>query len=583
MIGMRHQRSNLTPQSTLLMLLLVSGMACQSPSPEAPPPSDATLEAEVPDLMVKGDVPGLQIAVLSAGEVGWSGAFGVREPGGGPVDRDTIFPAASLSKPVFGYLVMRLAERGVIDLDTPLHELLPYARLEHDARYHGITARRVMSHTAGLPNWGGSPLEMVRAPGERFGYSGEGFVYLQKTVEKLTGRPLPEVAREEVFEPLGMARTSFVWEKAFAGNAVVGTTRVGDAQRIPRSGEANAAASLLTTADDYARFLAAVLAGEGLAPGTVDRILSREVEVRRDEPSPTDGEVFWGLAWGLQAGDGGDAFWHWGDNGAFKCYTVVDRTTGDGLVYFTNSHDGLSIAPSLVSRVLPGDHPALRWAGYETWDAPQRVVRMSLERAFAEGGAEVGTERYRQLVDDAPDQVTEGLVNRLGYYLVRKKKFSEAVSAFRLNAEAYPESSNVYDSLGEGLLAAGEYEAAIASYRKAKELNPESGNPVRFIAWIGEAIEARKQPVRMSADDLARLAGEYGDGRVTFDDGVLSFESEWVGETLQLEPMTRDTFGVVGHEDVRVRFEMGADGEPARLVVMTASGRSQVSERRGGG
>ena len=143
--------------------------------------------------------------------------------------------------------------------------------------------------------------------------------------------------------------------------------------------------------------------------------------------SATDGQVFWGLGWGLQAGADGDAFWHWGDNGAFKCYVVVDRGSGDGLVYFTHSHDGLSIAPALVSGVLEADQPALRWAGYETWDAPQRVARKSLERAFVAGGAEIGRAHYLELVEAAPEQVTEGLTNRLGYYLVRKKKFAEAV------------------------------------------------------------------------------------------------------------------------------------------------------------
>ena len=119
----------------------------------------------------------------------------------------TIFEAASLSKPVFAYMVLRLADRGEFDLDRPLYEMLEYPRIAHDERYKRITARIVLSHGTGLPNWGGEKLTLRFDPGTQYGYSGEGFVFLQKTVERVTGRSLDELARREVFEPLGMTRS----------------------------------------------------------------------------------------------------------------------------------------------------------------------------------------------------------------------------------------------------------------------------------------------------------------------------------------------------------------------------------------
>ncbi|MCH8963181.1 MAG: beta-lactamase family protein, partial [Bacteroidetes bacterium] len=197
-----------------LLILLLSATLGLLATPLVRAQNDQTIKAledEMPRLLEQGNVPGLSIAVIRNGELFWSGAFGVKSlETKEPVDTQTIFEAASLSKPVFAYAVLRLAERGEIDLDTPLADHLPYERLEHEARYRQITARIVMSHSTGLPNWGGDRLHLNFDPGTAFNYSGEGFVYLQKTIEHLTGLTLDEVARREVFEPLGMTRSSYL-------------------------------------------------------------------------------------------------------------------------------------------------------------------------------------------------------------------------------------------------------------------------------------------------------------------------------------------------------------------------------------
>ena len=152
--------------------------------------------------------------------------------------------------------------------------MLEYPRLAHDERYKKITARIVLSHGTGLPNWGGEQLTLRFEPGTAYGYSGEGFVFLQKVLERVTGRSLDELARREVFRPLGMTRSSFVWQERFAGDAAYGKDwlwNVAPANRYTEA-EANAAASLLTTATDYAKFVAAVLTGRGLSPSEMERI-----------------------------------------------------------------------------------------------------------------------------------------------------------------------------------------------------------------------------------------------------------------------------------------------------------------------
>lgn len=323
----------------------------------------AAMEREIPRLLREGEVPGLSIAVIRNRQIAWSGAFGVDPASRAPIGPETRLQGASLTKPVVAYLALRLADRGVIDLDRPLWSYFPEPRLERDQRARRITGRHVLSHTTGLPNWGKKRLRTRFEPGERFGYSGEGFVYLQKVLEKLTGTPLHELARREVFAPLGMTRSSLVWEEGVPGTA--GVDAKGAVQPLPRRTEANAAASLLTTGEDYGRFLVAVLAGTGLKPETHAAMFQPRIQVGAsfgDPSSPPQAGIFWGLGWGLVEKE---AFWHWGDNGAWRAYVAMRRDGSAGVVYFANSHQGLRIARELAAMAMGGGQVGLDWLGYE--------------------------------------------------------------------------------------------------------------------------------------------------------------------------------------------------------------------------
>ncbi|HYO90986.1 MAG TPA: serine hydrolase domain-containing protein, partial [Pyrinomonadaceae bacterium] len=153
----------------------------------------ARLHSVITQLMKEGDVPGLSVLLIRDGKVFWQQAFGVKNADTKePVNDTTVFEAASLSKPVFAYAVLKFADSGKLDLDTPLVKYLPGAYVEDDARLNQITARMVLSHRTGFPNWRprGGALKIHFTPGEKFSYSGEGFVYLQKVIEHMTGQPL---------------------------------------------------------------------------------------------------------------------------------------------------------------------------------------------------------------------------------------------------------------------------------------------------------------------------------------------------------------------------------------------------------
>ena len=152
-------------------------------------------------------IPGVSLALIKDGEVVYAQTYGVRSTRtNDPVTEETLFEAASITKPVFGFLVLRLAEQDIIDLDKPLYQYLPFEALEVTPEYKEMTARHVLIHQSGLPNWG-VPLE--RAPGLEYGYSGEGFEYLKRVVCKITGKDIELLLDEQVIGPLDLYHMEF--------------------------------------------------------------------------------------------------------------------------------------------------------------------------------------------------------------------------------------------------------------------------------------------------------------------------------------------------------------------------------------
>ncbi|HKY04838.1 MAG TPA: serine hydrolase domain-containing protein, partial [Blastocatellia bacterium] len=403
------------------------------------------LEKLISDLMGKAAVPGLSVALVRDGRVAWHKGFGVMNAAtGAPVTDQTIFSAASLSKPVVAYAVLKLADAGKIDLDAPLSKYLPKPYIEGDERLSRITARRALSHTTGFPNWRpqGKPLVIHFTPGDRFSYSGEGFVYLQKAVESIVGQPLDDFLRKTVFEPLGMQNSTFIWQERFASQWVSGHNLTGEPVAINKVSQANAAASLHTTALDYAKFMIAVMTGAGLKKETALEMLTPQIKLAGcinctgGNAGALSDSLGWSLGWGLQITTDGESIWHWGDNGVHKAYVVAYPKQKAGIVIFANSLNGLSIHHEIIAQAIGGAHPAFGLLNYESYDSPGRT----LLKAILEKGADPAIKEYRAAQSDRASQyrVNEAQMNRLGYQLLGMKRVKEAIEVFKLNVEAYP-------------------------------------------------------------------------------------------------------------------------------------------------
>lgn len=308
-----------------------------------PAPSKADLET----LLTEFDVPGVAMAPIdgcAVGEVVVAGQADLES--GAPVTPDTVFEAASLTKPVFAYLVMTLVEEGVIDLDRPLAETFDYARIPDKDRYAKITPRMVLSHRTGLPNWVGedvlfhqrtTPIPFDAEPGEAFTYSGEGYQLLQAFVERETGKPLQQLFEER----LGSLMPRSTLARPLPSG--VRPSRGYDLASDPGSGRgminlrdrAMAASSLVTTADDYARFLSRICRREGLRAESYDDMLRPQSPVAPDAPSPS-----WSLGFTIADVDGATFIGHTGNNDEYRALGGFLKETGEGLVLLTNGGNG---------------------------------------------------------------------------------------------------------------------------------------------------------------------------------------------------------------------------------------------------
>ena len=307
-------------------------------------------------------IPHVALATFDRGAV----HFVYGSSGASPLMPDAVFEAASLSKPVFAAAVLWLVQKGQLDLDRPLTSYLPPSYLHSqnpfdpaaatdpfsDPRLQKVTARMVLSHTAGWPNWARrQPLFFQSEPGREWSYSGEGYVYLQKVIETITSEPLERFIKEAVLDSLGMTHSSFVWNPAMQANALDGHDAAGTASPISRYSRAVASSTLYTTVGDYARFVSALLASK---PGSAYRLeQAKQVMV-----SPKVG-LAWGLGVALEPASG--SVFHWGANPGFQSMFFVQPRTGRGVLFFTDSEHGLDLVDFAVDRYVAGRHPALRF------------------------------------------------------------------------------------------------------------------------------------------------------------------------------------------------------------------------------
>jgi CubicO group peptidase (beta-lactamase class C family) len=305
----------------LIALVLISGVARASCHPKSlaevragVPALEASLRALMAEKEVGHEIEALSVTLAAPGEVIYRGSFGV----------GTKFQAASISKPVFSLLALRLLKAG--EIDEPLTRFVKVPYLPPQPYVDLVTARTVLSHTSGLSNdVSGEDRQIHFKPGTRYSYSGGGFVYLQQAIEDRTGRRLTELG-EGMFRSLGMADSSY--DLAEDGKHWV-----------------SAAYSLVTTPDDLMRFLQALV-----SPPPEWRAASQAMQVPQVAVSAG---VRYGLGIRLGACGGATLLHHSGRNNRIHLsFAGIYAGSGIGIVVMARGKGAPGIPQKIAAQAI---------------------------------------------------------------------------------------------------------------------------------------------------------------------------------------------------------------------------------------
>jgi CubicO group peptidase (beta-lactamase class C family) len=370
------------------------------------PPARMRLDQRMRDLKV----PGVSIAVIDSFRIAWARGYGVREAGGtDPVTTETLFQAASISKPVAALAALRLVQEGKLDLDEDVNRRLVSWKVPENrfTTTQPVTLRRLLSHSAGLtvhgfrgyaateqvptmrqvldsqPPTNSAPIRADTFPGVRWRYSGGGYTVMQQLLVDVSGRSFPDLMRTHVLGPLGMAHSSYeqplpppLVGRAAAGHRSDGSVVLGKWHTYPEM----AAAGLWTTPSDLARYAIHVSLS---AAGRSNSVLSQATATQM--LTVQSGAYGLGPALGGQGRDA--SFSHGGANEGFRAFFIAFPERGQGAAIMTNSDAGGTLALEILRAIAeeydwPAQRPVEKTVAAVSPETPTRIAgRYALETA----------------------------------------------------------------------------------------------------------------------------------------------------------------------------------------------------------
>ena len=301
-------------------------------------------------LLKDNHVPALGIGIIENGELTKIEVYGTLDQQK-TAPYNTIFKVASLTKPVVALTTLKLIDKGLLDLDEPLFKYWIDPDIKNDERCKKLTPRMVLTHQTGFPNWRyleeSNKLTFQFDPGTKYQYSGEGFEFLRKAIENKLGKSIEELAKELLFDPLKMSDTRFWWdaqmdEKRYAQNF----NEKGEKLETVKYYEANAAANLLTTVEDYGKFLTYVINGAELSNNLYQEMTKQQVKLKEND--------YFGLGWEILTEFSNDevALIHTGKDPGVSTLAIWFPESKNGYLIFLNGDNVNNIYEELVTKRL---------------------------------------------------------------------------------------------------------------------------------------------------------------------------------------------------------------------------------------
>lgn len=299
-------------------------------------------------------IPALGIGVITDGKIEQIRVFGKIVEGKVAI-KDAIWNVASLTKPITSLIALTLIDMGKWSLDEPIYRYYTDKDVEHDTRSKKLTTRILLSHQSGFPNWRrnskNGKLSFEFEPGTRYRYSGEGYEYLRKALEKKFNKTLDQLAEELIFKPLGMTNTRFFWDaKMKEDNFVRWYNNKGEMYDVYKNRTVNAADDLLTTVEDYTKFLVFVMNGAGISEKLQKEMYGNQARINAYK--------HFGLGWWVDENINSDkdfAMVHGGDDIGVHTIAFILPKTKKGLLIFTNSDNGTDAFAEILLHFLGKD------------------------------------------------------------------------------------------------------------------------------------------------------------------------------------------------------------------------------------
>jgi CubicO group peptidase (beta-lactamase class C family) len=417
-------------------------------------------------------LPGASLAVIRDNKVVYSKGYGIRNVNGREkVNSRTVFEACSLSKNFLTLVAHKLAETKELDLDRPLFEYLEYEPLKYDDRYRKITASMVLSHTSGLENWqhsnDGSKLEIVRDPGTAYVYSGSGFVYLSKVIEKITGKSYLEYCDELIFEPNDLRRAFPVYEKSMFGlrpaNYATGHSVLGAPLPKWKPLDAGPAGAMNVTAVDHAKLVIATFAT--LSKRQTNELIEPMILTYQDEIS----RMYFGKGFEVIHQQGDTLVGHLGFNPGFKSIVLYSVTKRSGVVFFGNGEAAEYIYKAVIEAVSDLDFSTYERV-MDMSQYPSDVTR--LVSMYRKGDETRMFEEIGRLARTLPGVDMSKKMNELAWmFFDEKPEISRKIA--QANIPICADCADTYYLLGNTDYVLGDFESAYANLARAQDLKYE--------------------------------------------------------------------------------------------------------------
>lgn len=414
-----------------------------------------------------------------------------------PNQPNTKFRLGSITKQFTALAILQLVEQGKLKLDVPISTYLPdYSKTNGDK----ITIHQLLTHTAGIPNYTSFPnffpdisrnpytpevfiktfadLPLQFKPGEKFAYSNSGYFVLGYIIEKVTGKTYEQYLQENIFTPLKMINSGYDHHSDIIENRATGYERNGKAYVNSRYIDMSlpyAAGSLYSTVEDLYLWDQALYSEKLLSAKYRDLLFGKYI--------PAGPPSYYGYGWSIEDINIGESdekvqiVEHGGGINGFN--TLITRIPlSKDLIVLLNNTGGASLNEMCHAiRAILYDKP---------YDMPKKSSAYVFLDVIKSQGLEAGLAKLKELNKSDEYAIKENEMNSAGYQLLQSGKTKEAIAVFKINADTFPKSGNVYDSLGEAYLKDGDKKLAIINYRKSLQFDPKNENAKKVLEEISK-------------------------------------------------------------------------------------------------